>query len=497
MLIYILCMSRTDMLKPSERKLFTLVSRAAFLNPFSEDRKQIDLQITELPLTTPRKKILEAVKEKISRTVKTFEQKNRACIKRFDGDDYNLVRHTLLFNVYYNYRDHFLRLIDDQTSSGETPCKVLFAKQALKQLTDYGFSEEDACRYFALIYQMRRAYYFIEQGLVGTSYCMKQLRLDLWNNVFTYDMGLYEKYLWNRMEDFSTILLGETGTGKGTAAAAIGRSGFIPFNQKKECFEDSFTSSFIPLNLSQFPESIIESELFGHKKGSFTGAVDDHKGVFEQCGPYSSIFLDEIGEVSVPVQIKLLQILQERLFSPVGSHKKLRFQGRVIAATNRDIQELRSEGTFRNDFFYRLCSDTIIVPPLRQRLREDPSELDALLAHSVERMVGKPSPELVEVVKNVIMKSLGKDYIWPGNVRELEQCVRRVLLKRDYSSDERIRDDDLKTKITIGIETGTFNANELLSNYCTLLYKQYGTFEEVARRTNLDRRTVKKYIFCK
>jgi DNA-binding NtrC family response regulator len=490
-------MSITDMLTPSERKLFTLVSRAAFLNPFSEDRKQLDLQITELPLTTPREKILEAVKDKISQTVKTFEQKNRACIKRFDGDDYNLVRHTLLFTVYYEYRDHFLRLINDQTGSGETPCKVLFAKQALKQLADYGFSEADACRYFALIYQMRRAYYFIEHGLVGTSSCMKQLRLDLWNNVFTYDIGLYEKYLWNRMEDFSTILLGETGTGKGNAAAAIGRSGFIPFNQKKECFEDSFTSSFIPLNLSQFPESIIESELFGHKKGSFTGAVDDHKGVFEQCGTYSSIFLDEIGEVSVPVQIKLLQILQERLFSPVGSHKKLRFQGRVIAATNHDLQELRSEGTFRDDFFYRLCSDTIIVPPLRQRLREDPSELDALLAHSVERMVGKPSPELVEVVKNVIMKSLGKDYIWPGNVRELEQCVRRILLKRDYSGDEGTRNDDLKTKITIGIETGTFNANELLSNYCTLLYEQYGTFEEVARRTNLDRRTVKKYIFCK
>jgi len=196
----------------------------------------------------------------------------------------------------------------------------------------------------------------------------------------------------------------------------------------------------------------------------------------------------------VPVQIKLLQVLQERYFSPVGSHKKIQFQGRVIAATNRDIQELRSEGTFRDDFFYRLCSDTILAPPLRQRLREDPFELDALLAHCIARTTGKPSAELAGIVKNTVMNNLGKEYAWPGNVRELEQCVRRVLLKRDYSGNEIKKDDDLKTILARGIEAGNFNANELLSNYCTLLYQRYGTFEAVSKRTKLDRRTVKKYV---
>ncbi len=137
---------------------------------------------------------------------------------------------------------------------------------------------------------------------------MRNLRLHLWNNVFTHDIRWYEQYLWNRMEDFSTLLLGETGTGKGTAAAAIGRSGFIPYDEKKGCFTESFTRNFIAINLSQFAESLIESELFGHKKGAFTGAVEHHDGVFTRCTPYGSIFLDEVGDISVPIQVKLPSI---------------------------------------------------------------------------------------------------------------------------------------------------------------------------------------------
>jgi len=193
----------------------------------------------------------------------------------------------------------------------------------------------------------------------------------------------------SRMEDFSTLLLGETGTGKGTAAAAIGRSGFIPFDRKTETFVESFKQSFVSINLSQFSETLIESELFGHKKGSFTGAVGDYKGVFDQCSPYGAILLDEIGEVPKQIQIKLLQILQERVYSPVGSHEKHRFQGRVIAATNRSMKKIRKEGIMRDDFFYRLCSDVITVPPLRQRIQEDPGELHALIARLIERMTGK------------------------------------------------------------------------------------------------------------
>ena len=180
---------------------------------------------------------------------------------------------------------------------------------------------------------------------------MQKLRLSLWNNVFSYDIRTYDQFLVNRMEDFYTLLLGATGAGKGSAAAAIGRSGHIPFDLKKGRFTKSFNDIFVSMNLSQFSESLIESELFGHCKGAFTGAVENHQGLFERCTAHGSLFLDEIGDLAVPIQIKLLQVLQERVFNPVGSHSQKRFAGRVIAATNRSLNDLRKQGTSAMIFF--------------------------------------------------------------------------------------------------------------------------------------------------
>ena len=169
-----------------------------------------------------------------------------------------------------------------------------------------------------------------------------------------------------------------------------------------------------------------------------------HEGVFQRCSAYGSLFLDEIGEVSVPVQIKLLNVLQNREFTPVGAHQSERFSGRVIAATNQSIETLRRDGRFRDDFFYRLCSDVIEVPPLRVRLDQSPTELEQLVSLLVERMVGTPSPEFSTQVLDGLRKDLPRDYAWPGNVRELEQAVRRVVLRGSYQpqADTNAADDD-------------------------------------------------------
>jgi DNA-binding NtrC family response regulator len=177
----------------------------------------------------------------------------------------------------------------------------------------------------------------------------------------------------------------------------------------------------------------------------------------------------------------------------VGSHRKHRFSGRVIAATNRPLEEIRGDGILRNDFFYRLCSDVIIVPSLAQRIREDPQELEDLLDHTVARILGKPSPELTGMLSKSILHELGHDYPWPGNVRELEQCVRRMLLNEVYNIDAP-QEKDLTEWLARGVKEGLLDMQSLISGYCCCLYERLGTYEAVARKTKVDRRTVKRYI---
>jgi hypothetical protein len=488
--MYTLCMAKTQPLDVPDADFWRMIAEATFANPFSDRRYALDRQIAGYFEGEPQR--VELLKNAVCDRVERLQQNGRAHLRHFRGGEREVMRNGFLFEVYHRFCGEFDALIAQQMTAGDAPCPAPFASEALGLLKQRGFTAEESFRFFGIFYQLRRAFYFIAGGLTGRSVCMKELRRHLWNNVFTHDIRWYDHYLWNRMEDFSTLLLGETGSGKGTAAAAIGRSGFIPFNPNKGCFAESFTHSFLSLNLSQFSEALIESELFGHKKGAFTGAIEAHEGVLARCSPHGAIFLDEIGEVSIPVQIKLLQVLQERTFSPVGSHEKLRFSGRVIAATNSQLDELRRQKIFRDDFYYRLCSDIIHVPSLRERIQELPSELDALIEKMVTRMTGADSPELTRMVKGVLDQSVPRDYHWPGNVRELEQAVRRILLTRTYSGQR--QDLDLKATLQSGIENGTLAAEALISGYCALLHQRHGTFEEVSRRTGLDRRTVKKYV---
>ncbi len=494
--MYNYCMEKLYTFNQSERKFISLVHRAAFSNPFSEERDSVDYQIVNLK-KNKSDNANEVLKILIDQVKKLFIKldKHGACkIKDFSEKDRELIKYTYLFVIFHELANDFDELIQFQIKSGDKSVKVKFADKAIKKLEKRGLSHTEALRFFSLFYQMRRAFYFISHALTGKCKAMKKLKCSLWNSVFTYDMGVYDKFLLDKMEDFSTLILGETGSGKGSAAAAIGKSGFIAFDNVMGCFKENFNNNFISINLSQYPETLIESELFGYKKGAFTGAIEDYKGVFSLCSQYGSLFLDEIGDVSTHVQIKLLQILQERTFSPVGSHKIHRFKGRVIAATNKSLDGLRKSGKFRDDFYYRLCSDIIGVPTLKHRLSESPDELVELITSIVQRIIGTNSLVLEQNILKILSKNIPSDYNWPGNVRELEQAVRSIFLTGNYKGDISIESDDQLSNMIKKIENANLSAGDLLSNYCSFLYDRYGTYEKVAKITELDRRTVKKYL---
>jgi len=477
-------------LHDSERDLFSLVTEAAFVNPFSLNRVKLDQRLGGKSAAG-----LSGALQNVRQGLDRLRQRGDLVLSRYDAADSRILLYALLFDVFHRWAPEFDRLITRQERETGESVQAPFAAEVMSELLAPGIATNDAVRFVGMFYQLRRAFYFIRRELVGSSPSMRSLRTVCWNNIFTHDLAMYLEAMVTRMEDFSTLLLGETGSGKGAVARAIGMSGFIPYDPKAGQFAENFAASFISLNLAQFPESLIEAELFGHRKGAFTGAITDREGAFARCRPHGAIFLDEIGDVPLPVQIKLLQVLQDRTFTPVGSDVQKRFSGRVIAATNRPLDELRRKGEFRHDFYYRLCSDVIELPALRVRLAEDNQELGRLVEVILSRHLGpEPANMLLPRVMASLVLSPGPAYTWPGNVRELEQAVRRILLTGKYAPEP----------ITSGISTreswldlavaGELSADLLMARYCQMLWKRMGSYEDVARRTGLDRRTVKKYV---
>ncbi len=211
----------------------------------------------------------------------------------------------------------------------------------------------------------------------------------------------------------STVLVsGESGTGKELVARAI--HDLSPRAEKP----------FISINCGAFTETLLESELFGYVKGAFTGANSNRKGLFEAANE-GTIFLDEIGEMSTAMQVKLLRVLQERKVRPVGAHEESSVDARVIAATNRDLKAMTEDGSFREDLFYRISVIPISLPPLRDRAEDIPE----LAKHFVGKFCGQTGRNLSISDKAMLLL---ENYAWHGNVRELEHTIERaVALERD------------------------------------------------------------------
>ncbi|MBW2274277.1 MAG: sigma-54-dependent Fis family transcriptional regulator [Deltaproteobacteria bacterium] len=345
---------------------------------------------------------------------------------------------------------------------------------------------------FAWGYQVRRAFEGTFRGIHGGSMPAARLRAAVWQSIFTHDSQRYGRSLYQRMGDLTTLVLGESGTGKELVARAIGLARYVPFDPETGCFQEDPGASFEAVNLSALSPSLIESELFGHRRGAFTGALENRVGWLEACPPFGSVFLDEIGELEGPIQVKLLRVLQARGFQRVGETHERHFEGKIITATNRDLSEEIAAGRFRQDLYYRLCSDVIRTPTLREQIADSPEELRDLIAVLARRIVGDEDHEaLTEETARFVEGELGLDYAWPGNVRELEQCVRNVLIRGRYEPPGLARPGE---DLSALLREGKLSADDLLRRYCTEVYARVGSYEEASRRLGLDRRTVKAKV---
>lgn len=253
------------------------------------------------------------------------------------------------------------------------------------------------------------------------------------------------------------LVTGESGTGKELIARAIHANG------------TRHAEPFVAINCGALAETLLESELFGHVKGSFTGAIGNKRGIFE-LGEKGTVFLDEISETSPALQVRLLRVLQEREVMPVGGNAAIKVEARVIAASNRDLDELCDQGAFRRDLFYRLNVINIHVPPLRERRDDIPLLVEHLLhKHTPD---GQPS----SVVEDDALELLNS-YAWPGNVRELENVIERAIT---LNRSGRITPEDLPARVRSN-QPAEIN-NERKEDDLADLFAGMPSLEEVERR---------------
>lgn len=276
-------------------------------------------------------------------------------------------------------------------------------------------------------------------------------------------------------------ITGESGTGKELIAQAVHQL-------------SGRTGRFVPVHCAALPETLLESELFGHEKGAFTGATEQRKGRFELADG-GTLFLDEIGEIPLSTQVKLLRVLETRCFERIGGVDTIEVDTRVVTATNRDLAAMVAEGTFREDLYYRLDVVTIHLPPLRERTEDIPPLVNHYLAYFA-RENGRPEMTISESAMSALCS-----YPWPGNIRELKNCVERmVVLTRSNTIDLDNVPINIREKLTPGISKTILSSSscDLERNEKMLISRALeecgGNRTKAAEKLGISRRTLHRKL---
>jgi DNA-binding NtrC family response regulator len=491
-----------------DRTLAQAISRLAYCNPFLPERIECERaalgsdfvpggtlwHATGKPGPMPNVAALSRLSEELA---------GRLAARLAEGvrpsaEDLQLYEDVIVYLLFSRYEEDLYGLLDERRA-GTAPIGFWRRfRQDVERLLQIPratlMADRDVPHLLAGFFQVRRAFHHIFRNIIGNSAPIVRLRAAVWQSIFTRDMRRYRRALYQRMGDVATLICGPSGTGKELVARAIGLARYIPFDPERQAFAEDYEGAFYVLNPSALSPTLIESELFGHRRGAFTGAAQDRPGWLEVCPPLGAVFLDEIGELDPAVQVKLLRVLQTRTFQRLGDTRNRRFSGKLIAATNRELPREMEAGRFRQDFYYRLCSDLIVTPSLAEQLRDARDERRALVRFIAGRVAGDAEADhLAEETESWIGTHLGEGYRWPGNVLELEQCVRNVMIRGEYRPPH-AGNPSARRRIADEVMGGTLSAEDVLRRYCTLVYAVTGSYQETGRRLGLDRRTVREKI---
>jgi DNA-binding NtrC family response regulator len=498
---------------PLLRSIGPLVSALSVCNPFTARRIELERELAgalALPgdlvageavpwneaVPTPRPdRRLKAMLEQSALLMESL----RLTATKLKGNDLAHWRELVLFVQFHKHLDRLDAVVDSGLAGGVSDRRLPGHRAVIAELqallgehAELGGVPLQPEVVLSLFFQLRRAFRMIHHHLVGSSEAMVRLRGSIWECIFTHDLARYRRSLAGKMDDFSTLVTGPSGSGKELVARALALSSHVPFDPHTGTFTRDFAEGFFALNLSALTPTLVESELFGHRRGAFTGALADRAGWLEQCPPGGTVFLDEIGETAEAIQVKLLRVLQTRGYQRIGETDTRRFAGRIVAATHRDLGRAITEGRLREDFYFRLCADRIETPSLASQIAGSAAELRRLCGWVCARLVPEEeSGALADDLAESLAASPGVAYPWPGNFRELEQAARMFLVRRAYRPLARPPATDATAAWSVAFAAGTLDAEAVLKLYCNrMLELTGGNIESAARRLGLDRRTV-------
>jgi transcriptional regulator with AAA-type ATPase domain len=357
---------------------------------------------------------------------------------------------------------------------------------------------------FAVFFQIRRVFHYLIGDLLGTTLALAKLRASVWASILSCDVFRYHRSLYQEGDDLPTLVTGPTGTGKDVVARVIGRCRYVAFDVEGRRFVADHHRTYHAVNLSELAPSVLESELFGHVRGAFTGALcDSQPGWLEQIKVGGTLFLDEIGDLPLSVQVKLLRVIQNREFSRVGSREVLPFHGKLVTATHRDLGAMMRREEFRADLYYRISVDRITTPSLRAQLDEAPGELGRLVRSIVSRrkLARSDVDATTERVEAWILRHAPADYAWSGNMRELADCVGSVVWQDTFAFEAELASSSAplsrRSLARIpeewrGVLGGELSLDQVMNQVVTIELARTGNQAETARRLAIDPRMVSR-----
>ena len=482
------------------------IGKLGLTNPFGPERPELEAVIVgkhvartspwsrpvDWPLGDPA---LPAIRDEAERLLGAAQSKLARGEKLSDRDR-DRIRGTALYVLYYRCDAPFYQSIVSPSPADTLPFYDDFERDFHLVFEHVGPPPwvRDPADLFAFFWQVRRAFHFVFHQILGTSRAAAELRTSVWESIFTHDPFRYLRHLRGRMHEVSTLILGGSGTGKELVASAIGLSSFIAFDPSRRRFARHFSTAFHALHLAAMSKTLIESELFGHKKGAFTGAISDRMGHLEGRTASETVFMDEIGDLDPEVQVKLLRVLQSREFHRLGDTEPKRFGGKVVAATNRDLAADMASGRFREDLYYRLCADVIRTPSLHRQIQGRPEELAHLTRVLIQRNLGSVDEATFDEVMQGIESGVGYDYRWPGNIRELDQCVRNLLIHGRYLPARSPTEARGLEALFERMRNAEATLDDVASGYSTWVYEREGSFARAGEVLGVDRRTVSKHV---